>query len=222
MWDTTDGVRILQGAESTLVRNTIHELVDVIRAAKADDESARVGVMLFDELSWEQQLAMLLRVAKQLFDPFLPPPPKSALMDATVAAIYAQMRIGIEIEIDFQQSATEIDGNDTARRQEIVNALIERYPDRDWLDAECVVADEWDLAVDVLRNWVLADEDWNLQNLSIDLDPENANLFKASLGIDRDYFIDIPPDGDERPPRIVWADLIELVTGERPDPAVFV
>ena len=222
MWDTTKGVRILQGSESGLVRDTIGDLVDVIRAAKADGESASVGVTLFDELSWEQQLAMLLKVAKQLLDPRRSPLPKSALMDATAAAIYAQMRIGVEIEINLQQSATETDDNDTARRQEIVNALIERYPDRDWLDAECIVADEWDLAVDVLRNWVLADEDWNLQNLSIDLEPEKANLLKASLGIDRDYFIDVPPDGDERPPRIVWADLIELVTSERPDPAVFV
>ena len=67
----------------------------------------------------------------------------------------------------------------------------------------------------------LVDEDWKLQDLSIDLDPEKANHVKAFLGIERDYFIDIPPDDDESPPEIVWADLIELVAGTRPDPDVF-
>ena len=142
-------------------------------------------------------------------------------MDATVAAIYAQMRIGVDVELDWQRTSKENDDNDTARRRDIVNALRERHPDRNWLDAECVVADEWDLAVDILRNWVLVDEDWKLHDLSVDLAPEKANDVKAFLGIEHDYFIDIPPDDDESPPGIVWADLIELVAGTRPDPDVF-
>ncbi len=221
MWDTTKGVRTLQGAESALVRDTIYELVDVIRAARMDDEAAWVGVTLFDELSWEQQLAMLLKLAKQLLDPLIPPLPKSALMDATVAAIYAQMRIGVDIEIDWQQLDSEIEGDKTARRQDIINALHERYPDRKRLRAESVDSDHWDLAVDELRNWILADEDWKLHDLSMDLAPEKANQFKAFMGVEQDYFVDIPPDSDERSPQFVWADLIELITGQRPDPAVF-
>ena len=37
---------------------------------------------------------------------------------------------------------------------------------------------------------------------------------KAFLGAERDYLIDVRPDRDERPPRLVWEDLIELITGE--------
>ncbi len=109
MWRTTEGIRTLAGAEAANLRETIGELVDAIRAAKREDElriklkrdstvdttvatvgevdlnslSAASEINLFDELMWQQQLAMLLKVATPLLDPSLPPPQPSALMDAT-------------------------------------------------------------------------------------------------------------------------------------------
>jgi hypothetical protein len=221
MWETTSGVKALEGAESKLIRNTIYDLIDLIRATKSLQQSASVGVALFDELSWEQQLVMLLKVARQLLDPTLPPLPKSALMDATVAAIYAQLRSGVQVDIDFQQQGMDEDDDNMGRRREIIDALNQCLPDRAPLNPASVDGDQWDAAVESLRDGVLPDEDWNLESLSLDLSPEQASELKTTLGIEKDYFIDIPPDGDERPPRIVWADLVELITGTRPNPAVF-
>jgi hypothetical protein len=221
MWNTADGLRTLVNAEAQLVRETIDELVDAIRAQIDIGESVSLGIVLFDELSWQQQLAMLLKVAQPLLCPTVPAPTSSALLDATVAAIYAQMRVGVEVEIDVQRISTESWDHDTDRRQEIVRALRERRPNQNWLDAECVVMDEWDLAIEEVRSWVLADEDWNLGQVTLDASPDLARELKSTLGIDDDYFCDVPPDADARPPREVWADIVALIRGQRPDAHVF-
>jgi hypothetical protein len=221
VWNTADGLRTLDGAEAQVVRETIGELVDAIRAQIDVDEPVSLGIRLFDELSWQQQLAMLLVVAKPLLCPDIPAPTNTALLDASVAAIYAQLCVGVECEIDMQRISTESWEDDTLRRQEIVRALAERRPQRRWLDAECVVMDEWNRVIDELRGWVLADEDWNLGDVALDAAPDLANPLKSVLGIDQDYFCDIPPDSDARPAREVWADIVELITGDRPDARVF-
>ncbi len=221
MWDTAEGIRTLAGAEAQLVRETIRELVDAIRATKEVDQSVSLGTALFDNLSWQQQLAMLLKVAKPLLEPLTPPPPKTALMEASVAAIYAQMRVGVEYEIEVQQTWTEATDNDTVRRQQIVRALNERRPEESWPDAQCVLMHEWDLVLAEISGWVLADEDWNWGDITLDISPDKADGLKAVMGITEDYFLDIPPDSDQRPACKVWADLIELLSGQRPDEAVF-
>ena len=247
MWKTTEGIRTLAGAEAANLRETIGELVDAIRAAKLDEElkmkpkgesavdnevamagevelnslSATTGISLFDQLMWQQQLAMLLEVATPLLDPSLSPPQPSALMDATVAAIYAQMQIGVEYEIEMQQSSNDAFDGDTIRRQGIVAALREWRADYSCPDPECVVTDEWELAIAALRDRVLADEDWNLNELVLDLSPDVVDKLKAFTGVARDYFVDVPPDPDFRPPSSVWADLLELIAGTRPNEAVF-
>ncbi len=247
MWKTTEGIRTLTGAEAENLCETIGELVDAIRAVKLDEEfskksngkstiagddaltgdaemnplSATTGVGLFDQLAWQQQLAMLLKVARPLLDPSLPPPQPSALMDATVAAIYAQMLIGVEYEIEMQQTSHESFDGDTIRRQGIAAALNEWRADPVWPDPECVVMDEWDWAIGALRDRILADEDWNLNELVLDAPPDAVDNLKALTGVARDYFVDVPPDPDFRAPRSVWADLVELITGSRPNEAVF-
>lgn len=219
MWNTPRGTRILVDAEAVVLCNTIGELIDAIRAEQAQDEAAAVGIGLFDHLSWQQQLAMLLKVARPLLDQSIPAPEKSALMDATVAAIYAQMLIGVEYEIEMQQSSADSTDTDTIRRQEIVTALRQSTDDLDLPDPECVVIEEWELAIEILQDQVLFDEDFKMYDLAIDLPPDQATNLKAIAGIDSDYFVDIPPDPES--PACVWADLIELTTGQRPDEAAF-
>ncbi len=221
MWETTRGNRTLAGAEAVVIRETIGELIDSVRAAKMDGESAAVGVGLFDQLHWQQQLAMLLKVARPLLRRSSAYPGRTALVEATVGAIYAQMLIGVEYEIETQQSSTHSTENDTVRRREIVAALREGEPDENWLDAECVVMNEWETAISILQDWVLPDEDWKMVDLVLDLPADQSEKMKAFTGIDADYFIDIPPDLDESVPSTVWADLMELTTGNRPDEQYF-
>lgn len=222
MWNTPDGMRTLDGAEAILVRSTIHELVDEICTSRLYDHGAVVGIGLFDRLSWQQQLAMLRKVARGLLLRDEPVPEKSsALVDAATGAIYRQMLKGLEMEVELQQDSQESHEDDTIRREEVVAALNQRRPGHNWPHSECVVMDEWETAVFEIQSWVLADEDWVMDDLIADQPPSKSDEIKSLLGIDTDYLIDIPPDVDGASAAHIWADLIELVSGERPDESVF-
>jgi len=220
MWNTANGIRTLTGAERELIVNGLHELVDAVVMARLSDESVSLGIALFDEVTWQQQLALLLKVARPLLDPKTPAPKPSAILDATVAAIYAYIGEMIECEIDVQRTSVESFDDDTGRRQDLVRALKESHPEGAWLDPECAVMEEWEVAVEVCKSWVLADEDYKLSELALDLDPEQATESREFLGIDKDYFIDIAPDPHQQSPGEIWADLLELTTGSRPDPKI--
>ncbi len=81
--------------------------------------------------------------------------------------------------------------------------------------------DTWELAIDAVQGWVLADEDWQMDGLTLDLPPDKNREFKQALGIRDDYFTDIPPDANDQQARAAWADILELINGQRPDEAVF-
>ena len=223
MWHTADGTRTLAGAEARLIRETAGELVDAIRAEKSQDSSVQLDILLFDQLSWQQQLMMLCKVLKPLLDSSLEPPEATALMEATVAAIYAQMYGGVECEIEMEQMSPQGEDGDTRRRQEIVEAIRENGAECEgtWPDPECVVMETWELAIAEVQGWVLADEDWQMDGLTLDVPPDKGREFKQALGIRDDYFTDIPPDASDQLARAAWADILELINGQRPDEAVF-
>lgn len=100
MWRTPTGQRVLHGAEAELFKHGVEALVQEIEQSAEIDEEHSVGVLLFDELKRPQKLQMLESVAMALLDANVPPPPANALTDATVGAIYEQLRIELEIEFD--------------------------------------------------------------------------------------------------------------------------
>lgn len=222
MWNTTQGERVLRGAEAVVFRSTVAELIDAIRAERELDVAINFTIPVFDNLQWQQKLAMLWQVAAPLLTPSTPEPKPSAIRDATVGAVFAQMLNGVQTEIECQQFSAASYDDDANRRVEVAAALNELMPDDNWPDAECVVVESWELGIDVLQNRVLFDEDWQFDSMTLDIPPDHADELRAGMGIDRDYFCAIPPDVDERPPEVVWADIFELVTGTRPDESVFV
>jgi hypothetical protein len=143
------------------------------------------------------------------------------LVDASTGAIYREMLMGLEIEVEMQQGSPESHENDTIRREEVVAALNERRPEQNWPHSECVVMDQWETAVFEIQSWVLADEDWVMDDLIADQPPSQSDEIKSILGIGADYLLDIPPDVDSASAANIWADLIELVSGERPHESVF-
>lgn len=91
-------------------------------------------------------------------------------------------------------------------RTEVVLALqepadtdepIEEAPEGGWPTILCDEIDEWELAIESLRSRILADEDWQMEALAMDLAPQKSQSMKQNLGIQRDYFVDIPPDGTD-------------------------
>ncbi len=183
MWNTAIGKRTLVGAERRLVVSTAWGLADFISDA-APEGKAIFGIVLFDRLTWQQQMLMLEKVLTTLVDPTIPAPQSSALLEATVAAIYAQLRTSIEIELDDAKMEVDamLDEPDHFDvRMEIVVALqepvdtdepIEEPPEGGWPTILCDEIDEWELAIDSLRSRILADEDWQMEALAMDLAPQ--------------------------------------------------
>lgn len=209
MWNTPFGERTLIGAERRLIMNAGWGLADSISGAAMCNEGVRLGIVLFDRLTWQQQMMMLEKVLKPLVEPSLPAPQSSALLEATVAAIYSHLFESVEIELDTARM-DENDEYDTGShydvRKEILDALLEPVdvdepvelpPEEGWPSVDSDDIEEWELAIQCLRGRMLADEDWQMESITMDLAPQSSRSFKNDLGIHRDYFIDIPPDGSD-------------------------
>ena len=208
MWNTTYGERTLVWAERRLVAMESWALTDAISEA-AYDGGASFGILLFDRLTWQQQMFMVGQVLSALVEPTIPAPPNTALLDATVAAIYAQMVNSVQLEIDMAEPDEDDPNNPYSQeigfyvRQHILDALTEpmdtdepmEEPFEDHrLSVECDEIEEWELVIETLRGRVLADEDWQMEAIAIDLAPPTSQHLKQLMGIKGDYFIDIPPD----------------------------
>ena len=215
------GERTLLGAERRMVMSAGWGLADTIHA-EAPQGNVQFGIVLFDRLTWQQQFLMVEKVLTALLEPTIPTPPSTALMDATVAAIYAQLYTSVEIELDdarMDRDESLDEENHFEVRQEILEALrepvdsdepMEESPEGGWPTLLCDEIEEWELAIESLRSRILADEDWQMETLAIDLAPDTSKSLKKEMGIQRDYFIDIPPDGsDEEAEAARWR-IVEL------------
>src|SRR5690349_358791 len=100
MWKTPSGVRVLRGAEAELFKHGLHALLEAIKLSAEIDEEYELGIFPFGDLNRAQKLQMMEAVAAAILDRKMPAPPANALSDATVGAIYDQLRIEIEIELD--------------------------------------------------------------------------------------------------------------------------
>jgi hypothetical protein len=228
MWPTSDGNRTLRGAEAILLANTIDVMIDQLADyIDLDDETqspvnaavCQTGISVFDSLAITQRIAVLHHAAMQLLtDAPFPHDCLSAIDDATIAAIYAEVRDQIEIEIDFYRydlpnpAAASIsagsDGGELAPtsadvhwRRLVHNACLETLDqDGSWCDVSTdgqlarVELSEWELWVDCLASAILWDRDFEFAETFLDADPESARQRRKTLGITDDYFVVPAPD----------------------------
>lgn len=218
MWNTTLGCRVLTATEARWVGDAAYRLTDDIRTNMPREgqsgESLAIGVPLFDQMTPEQQIVMINRVIGYLFNPSLDPPPRSALLDATIAAIYTHAYGDVCAEIDSARGDDESEQDDTECRQAVIQALRDKpieageEPQSDFPDPNSDDMEEWEMAIDSLRGCVLPDEDWQMAEFALDLPSDQSAKIKQQLGIDGDYFIDIPPEVTRAEARSAWVNLI--------------
>ena len=138
-----------------------------------------------------------------------------------VAAIYAQMERSVQNEIDLDRTADWDEGFFRDQRQGIYDALVESGSEGDKPDVACAEIDAWVFVIQRLKDRVLADEDYQMDALALDLPPEQSLALKQAMGISRDYFIDVPPDATIDDGRNAWGNILERVSGQRPNVMVF-
>ena len=213
MWHTSRGDRTLCGEEAVLVRTAIDSMVDALMIHIDDDleDAAAVcesGIAAYDAYSPTQRIGLLHHVAQHLLTETESALPLSAALDATVAAIYVDIRDQVAIEIDFLSIQVDDDRDDAAPtwRQMVLAAFKEvfRPPHGNngvW-DAMCEeLPDEfcqdirrWEPLVNALADAILWDRDYEMADSFMDVDPGVSHHRRRLLGINEDYFTSVAPD----------------------------
>src|ERR1017187_2533771 len=135
MWWTSEDERVLTGAEWDLFRLGLSTLWDDVEMSDDDEEPGTTGVAVFDNLRKPERLALLAQVARGLHDEGEPCPDLTALMEGTVAAVFAQLRylIVIEIETEAERVGPSSPREDRAARPRhlVLAAVREANPNRE-------------------------------------------------------------------------------------------
>ena len=191
MWRTPKGDRTLKGAEATLIRTLIAQVVDNLDAeVRGDVDRWDFGVVLFDELESPQKFALLAAVGISLLRENAAPLPLNAVNEATVAVLYQALTQAIHVEIEMElgpefqswwlsmvlAAVREIDGDD------------DELPSCTSSDLE-----DWEVLTETLASFVLWDEDWDMTDLVMDRDPEQGRSIKGQLDIADDHFTAVAP-----------------------------
>jgi hypothetical protein len=196
MWITALGVRVLRGAEWELVRVGVSTLWDDIESQEDDEEPGTTGVAAFDRLSRPERLVLLAQVAKGLHDRKEPCVDLTALNEATVAAVFAQLRYLVEVEMDAECSGFGPFPGDPAGRPRglVLAAAREVHPDgQDTLpEADRSDESEWYDLIRTLLFRILDDIDFLAADIFLDAPPSRSRSMKRQLGIPEDYYSAIP------------------------------
>jgi hypothetical protein len=107
----------LTGAEASLFREGLSVVVD---CARQDEEGSiwKLNVAPFDTLQYGQKLAVLAQVGSDLFREDEPAPKLTAVLEGTVAVVYALVWDMLQLEIDdpeARRASTDLKEADTGR-----------------------------------------------------------------------------------------------------------
>jgi|GEM_PF-357762 len=236
MWPTSEGDRTLRGSEAVLLAAAIDTLLGPLVDYLGNDEECdqesvaavlQTGVAVFDALPIAQRIAALHHAAEHLLsDKPFPGDCLSAADDATVAAIYSEVRDQVEIEIDLSKDPLDDEGfagsaeltadsESDARasncppllnwRRLVHSACCEVLDEEGpWAEVTSLAElaeldiDEWELWIDCLASAILWDRDFEFADTFMDADPDAARRRRAALGISDDYFVRPAPDPSPR------------------------
>jgi hypothetical protein len=190
MWSNSIGTLfILPPKHATVFREAaadFSEYADFLEDA-GDDET------VFERLTRGQKQLAILVVARALLDPATEPPRITAVLAGTVAAIYEHLQTMVAVEIDEREGTTI--------RQMLFDALDESDQEPHApLSPACQDPEEWWDIIEILRDTVLEDHDFDMESLFVDAPPEESAALKALMRIDPDYFI--TPIDDPSPQRL--------------------
>jgi hypothetical protein len=167
MWHTPAGDRVLSPGEWALVRAGLDLAWDAVEVAAEAGTDAATGVRAFDVLKPGQQVALLALVGTAVSNPTVPAPPLTAATEGALAAVLAQVRAELEMELDASDS--------TACQRLILGAVgnpagrdrpLPAPADRKW--------GEWEMLIDEIESRVLWDTEYALGDLFLDRSPEET------------------------------------------------
>jgi hypothetical protein len=200
MWRTHTGDRVLTDAEWCLFEvglDGLRDSIEVDISTQGDD--TETGVSVFDRLTPEQQLVILADTASALRDPNIPTPRHTAANEATIAAVLAEVRGALEMELDYAR----MEGVSlTAETTEVRRMILALWEDdsEEWgeplpnnTDAD---AEGWVLLLELFEERILWDCDFEMGDEFLDLPPDVARERLQLCRIDPDYYLTSPDEPD--------------------------
>ena len=222
MWHTSRGDRTLVGDEAALVGRAIDEMVSALLVRIHDDfeeeaSDCATGIVIYDSCTPSQRIAQLHQVASFLLCETPEPLPLNALTDATVAALFVEVRDQVAIEIRLgKQPLNDSSGcrSEPTKhpapppkktwRAMVLSAhlscfdrrydLLEGDDDLAVPDENCEQLSVWEMLINELSELILWDRDFELAESFLDLDPGVSKHRRRLLGIDDHYFCAVPSD----------------------------
>jgi len=219
MWRTRTGNRTLQGAEARLVAAAIVAVLDNLALDLEGDDQVpqwQFGIAVFDELEAPQRLAVLNRIAVYLLSETLDTLPLTAVNEAAIGALFAEIHDAVMLEIGFADETEESLGGegrishetfsaaDTRWRQLVLEAFRESQSATETIEdqasglapLDCQQRDpeQWENVIEWLADGILWDRDYEIADCFLDAAPDKAQHRKLLLGIDDEYFTAIAPD----------------------------
>ncbi|MEO1523906.1 MAG: hypothetical protein AAFX06_00640 [Planctomycetota bacterium] len=220
-WHTPFGDRYLIGDEADLVRRSLAIMLEELTSCRETGEDPVLyGVTLFDELAWQQQLALLEQLAQHLFCETPDTIELTGVVDASVSAVY--LNIAQQIEMEIELHGVSPDEYRCLWRQASLDAMHD-WPEEETsedesllqLTASCIDFVRWHELVDLLADRVLWDRDFELVHEVIDAPPERAAAMRAALGIESSYYTAIAPDPPDQQVDQLF-DSLESLTRAKP------
>jgi hypothetical protein len=167
MWHTPAGDRVLTAGEWALVRAGLGLVWDAVEVAAESGSGDATGVRVFDMLQHGQQVALLAQVGTALTEPAVPAPPLTAATEGALAAVFAQLRAWLEMEL--------LDGDKTECRSLILGAVGEATGrDVPLPDPRDTNGDEWEMVIEEVEARLFWDGDWEMADVFLDLPLEQA------------------------------------------------
>ena len=116
-------------------------------------------------------------------------PTLTAFVESAIATVYEHAKDQVYQEIDDP----EFSGATSFWRRLVLEAVRGHIPADDLpRDTDCDKS-TWTFLVECLAGCVLWDNDYEWQD-HLDLPPEESKRMRAALGMDDDYYTDVPPD----------------------------
>ena len=198
MWHTSEGDRVLEGAEAALFKAGVISIVEQIKD-EANYSGFGYSIGLFNELTWSQRLAVIQTVTTSLLNSNESAPRLSAVNEAAIAAVFEHISYQIDVEIDDEpagngwrqlllDACNEAFGVINFDADEANNENQEEESQTIPSSASCERRDLWHPLVQSLADRILWDRDFEMMDEFLDEPPEKAAVLRQIMGIDDEYF----------------------------------
>ena len=190
-WHTPRGDRVLAGPEAELFRDALTIITDWIEGDVEQDQAFHeFGIPAFDSATARGKLALLADVGHALLMETDRCPKLTVVNESTLGAIFVALDESVEHEIDNEFELQDR----TFWRRLILQAVAAVDSELETPEAESCDWDEWEFLIDVLRDRLLWDRDFDADPTFGDADPAKAHDARSRMGIDENYFRAVAPD----------------------------